>query len=187
MNISDVPDENKDELNESSSVSPLSDFVFSLFWIALGSLIMLASWRMDRLEGQGSSLYTAPGSYPGLLGGIPLILGLLLAARSYKAGGHRLGQLDLNLSKIHFTSFLRVGVFLVFVLIYCVGLIGRSGIPFWLATFLFVTLFIILFNWQAISSEGFVKKVLVLAISMGVGTSFVVSYVFQELFLVRLP
>ena len=50
-----------------------------------------------------------------------------------------------------------------------------------------VTTFIILFNWQAISSEGFVKKVLVLAISMGFGTSFVVSYVFQELFLVRLP
>jgi hypothetical protein len=43
MNISDVPDENKEELSDSSSVSPLSDFVFSLFWIALGSLIMLAS------------------------------------------------------------------------------------------------------------------------------------------------
>jgi Tripartite tricarboxylate transporter TctB family len=187
MNTSDVPDEDKEELSDSSSASPLSDFVFSLFWIALGSLIMLASWQMDRLEGQGSSLYTAPGSYPGLLGGILLILGVLLAVRSFKAGGHMLGQLNLNISNIHRTSFLRVGVFLVFVLIYCVGLVGRSGIPFWLATFLFVTLFIILFNWQAISSEDFVKKVLVLAISMGVGTSFVVSYVFQELFLVRLP
>jgi putative tricarboxylic transport membrane protein len=112
---------------------------------------------------------------------------VLLAARSFKAGGHRFVQLDLHVSKIQLASFLRVGVFLAFALIYCVGLIGRSGIPFWVATFLFVTTFIILFNWQAISSEGFVKKVLVLAISMGVGTSFVVSYVFQELFLVRLP
>ena len=85
MNTSDVPDENKEELSDSSSVSPLSDFVFSLFWIALGSLIMLASWQMDRLEGQGSSLYTAPGSYPGLLGGVLLILGVLLAVRSYAA------------------------------------------------------------------------------------------------------
>jgi Na+/H+-dicarboxylate symporter len=76
MNTSDVSDENKEELSDISSVSPLSDFVFSLFWIALGSLIMLASWQMDRLEGQGSSLYTAPGSYPGLLGGILLILGV---------------------------------------------------------------------------------------------------------------
>ncbi|MEI7496809.1 MAG: tripartite tricarboxylate transporter TctB family protein [Betaproteobacteria bacterium] len=187
MNTSDVSDQNNDELSDISSVSPLSDFVFSLFWIALGSLIMLASWQMDRLERQGSTLYTAPGSYPGLLGSVLLILGVLLAARSYKAGGHRLERMDFHFSKIHLTSFLRVGVFLVFVLVYCVGLIGRSGIPFWVATFLFVTTFIILFNWQAISSEGFVKKVLVLAISMGVGTSFVVSYVFQELFLVRLP
>ena len=105
MNISDVPDENKEELSESSSVSPLSDFVFSLFWIALGCLIMLASWQMDRLEGQGSSLYTAPGSYPGLLGGVLLILGVLLAVRSYAAGGHRLGQIDFHFSKIHLTSF----------------------------------------------------------------------------------
>ncbi len=187
MNTSDIHGENKEELSDISSVPPLSDFVFSLFWIALGSLIMLASWQMDRLEGQGSSLYTAPGSYPGLLGGILLILGMLLAVRSFKAGGHRLVQLNLDISNIHRTSLLRVGVFLVFVLIYCVGLIGRSGLPFWLSTFLFVTIFIALFNWQAISSEGFFKKVLVPAISMGVGTSFVVSYVFQELFLVRLP
>jgi hypothetical protein len=187
MNTSGNPEENNKELSDISSVSPLSDFVFSLFWIALGSLIMLASWQMDRLEGQGSSLYTAPGSYPGLLGGVLLILGVLLAIRSFKAGGHRLGQLNLNPSNINISSSLRVGGFLVFVLIYCVGLIGRNGMPFWLATFLFVTFFIILFNWQAISSEGFVKKVLMLAISMGVCTSFVVSYVFQELFLVRLP
>ena len=187
MNTSDVPEENKEELSESSSVSPLSDFVFSLFWIALGCLIMLASWQMDRLEGQGSSLYTAPGSYPGLLGGVLLILGVLLAVRSYAAGGHRLGQIDFHFSKIHLTSFLRVGVFLVFVLIYCVGLVGRSWMPFWLATFLFVTTFIFLFNWQTVTSQGRVKKVLVSAISMGIGTSFLVSYVFQELFLVRLP
>jgi len=51
MNTSDVPAENKEELSDFSSVSPLSDFVFSLFWIALGCLIMLASWQMDRLEG----------------------------------------------------------------------------------------------------------------------------------------
>lgn len=187
MNTSDVPEQNNDELSDVSSVSPLSDFVFSLFWIALGSLIMLASWQMDRLEGQGSSLYTAPGSYPGLLGGILLILGVLLAVRSFKAGGHRLGQLNLNISNIHRTSFLRVGVFLVFALIYCVGFMGRSWMPFWLATFLFVTTFIFLFNWQASTSQGRTKKVLVSAISMGVGTSFLVSYVFQELFLVRLP
>jgi putative tricarboxylic transport membrane protein len=64
---------------------------------------------------------------------------------------------------------------------------GRSWMPFWLATFLFVTTFIFLFNWQAITSQGRTKKILVSAISMGVGTSFLVSYVFQELFLVRLP
>jgi putative tricarboxylic transport membrane protein len=65
--------------------------------------------------------------------------------------------------------------------------VGRSWMPFWLATFLFVTTFIFLFNWQAVTSQGRLKKVLVSAISMGVGTSFLVSYVFQELFLVRLP
>ena len=81
----------------------------------------------------------------------------------------------------------RVGVFLVLGLGYAAGLVGHGGIPFWLATFLFVTLTIIVFDWTRRQRAGQVTRGLVLAVSVGAGTAFFVSYVFQEVFLVRLP
>lgn len=170
-----------------TAVSPFADFIFSLLWIALGGLLLFASWQMDRMESQGSSLYTAPGSYPGLLAGLLIILGLLLAARAYLSGGHRLWQLDLKISAQAKTSLLRVSFFLLFALVYCLVLVGRSGIPFWLATFLFVTTFVFLFNWHTLGDTTKKYRALLVALSMGAGTSFLVSYIFQELFLVRLP
>ena len=40
----------------------------ALFWIALGAAIVVASWRMDRLEHLGVNSCTAPGLMPGILG-----------------------------------------------------------------------------------------------------------------------
>jgi hypothetical protein len=82
---------------------------------------------------------------------------------------------------------LRVGAFLVLGLAYAAGLVGRGGIPFWLATFVFVTGFVLVFDWTRRRDAGQTTKGVLFAVAIGAGTAFVVSYVFQEVFLVRLP
>jgi hypothetical protein len=121
---------------------------------------------MDRLERHGAALYTAPGLVPGLLGLTILALGLLLALRSRK----------LEFSSGH--DWAGTALVLALCLGYAVGLVGH--VPFWLATFVFVTAFIALFEYPA-------RRRMALAPLYGAATSLVVTWLFESVFLVRLP
>ncbi len=58
-----------------------------LAWMAFGIAVLALSWRMDRLEAQHINPYTVPGLLPGLLGVVMILLGVLLALRSWRRGG----------------------------------------------------------------------------------------------------
>jgi putative tricarboxylic transport membrane protein len=122
---------------------------------------------MDRLERYGAALYTAPGLVPGLLGLVLLVLGVALALRSRPlaaaSAAFRWGNTPLVL---------------MLCLSYAIGLVGR--VPFWLATFLFVTAFIAIFEYPA-------RRQMALAPLYGAATSLIVTYLFETVFLVRLP
>jgi hypothetical protein len=121
---------------------------------------------MDRLERHGAALYTAPGLVPGLLGLVILVLGLVLALRKREAQP----ATPMGVSNTPLVLVLCLG--------YAIGLIGR--VPFWLATFTFVTAFIALFEYP-------VRRRMALAPVYGVVTSLLVTYLFENVFLVRLP
>ena len=143
----------------------MSDRAQGAAWIAVGGAIVYASWTMDRLERHGAALYTAPGLVPGLLGLVLLVLGVVLAVRNRAAPSLRLRWENTPLV-------------LVLCLGYAIGLVGR--VPFWLATFLFVTAFIATFEYPSL-------RRMAMAPVYGVGTSFLVTYLFEAVFLVRLP
>ena len=168
-------------------VSPRADFISALVWMVFGLSVVTACWRMDRLEGQGATLYTVPGLVPGILGAVMFLLGMLLALRAGRAGGHRLGATPWAMTSGGRAAAIRVGWVLVMSLVYAAGMVGHGGIPFWLATFLFVSVFILLFDWTERSAKGETAKGAALALVYGAGTAFLVTYVFQEVFLVRLP
>lgn len=174
-------------MSSANPVSARADFLSALVWMAFALAVVIASWRMDRLESQGATFYTAPGLVPGLLGAAIFLLGLLLAVRAVRSDGHRQVAASWAISPAAREQMVRVGCFLVLGLAYAAGLVGRSGIPFWLATFLFVFLFILLFDWRLRRDRGETGKGILLAAVYGAGTSFLVTYVFQEIFLVRLP
>ena len=159
--------------------SARADLWSALFWIVLGGVIVGASWRMDRLEHMGAALYTVPGLVPGILGAVILLLGVLLAVRSVRApvGAARTGEAA--------GAWLRVAVVLGLCLGYAVGLVGR--VPFWLATFLFVFLFVLVFEHPMRRERGQVARGALMALVYGACTSAVVSLVFEKVFLVRLP
>jgi Tripartite tricarboxylate transporter TctB family len=174
-------------LSADKKVSPQADFIAAWVWVAFGLAVLIGAWRMDRLESQGASLYTAPGLVPGILGAVLLLLGLLLALRAARADGHHLRRIRWALDVPTRAVVRRVGAFLALGLGYAAGLVGHGGIPFWLATFVFVTGFVLAFDWTRRRDAGQTAKGVLLAIAIGAGTAFVVSYVFQEVFLVRLP
>ena len=143
------------------------DLVQGAIWALGGGAIVYASWTMDRLERHGAALYTAPGLVPGLLGLVLLVLGVVLAVRNravpVPAADVRWGNTPLVL---------------VLCLGYAVGLVGRA--PFWLATFLFVTTFIAIFEYP-------LRRRMAMAPVYGAATSLIVTYLFESVFLVRLP
>lgn len=150
------------------------DLVSAAAWIALASAILYASWAMDRLERHGATLYSAPALVPGLLGLVLLVLGVLLGGRAIREGALR--GAGVNRALLH--GWRGTALVLVLCLGYAIGLVGRS--PFWLATFLFVTAFIATFEYP-------VRRRMAMAPLYGGATSFVVTYLFEAIFLVRLP
>ena len=152
------------------------DLGFSVLLVALGMAVIIESWRMPRLENLAVEPYSAPGLVPGILGIVLSLLGLILLLRSIKrvlAGDPGAATEPLDSKRF----LLAVAI----TLSYAAGLVGN--IPFWLATFLFVTVFIIVFEHPAKQPVWAWFS----ACLQGAITAAVVTLVFRYLFLVRLP
>jgi Tripartite tricarboxylate transporter TctB family len=163
-----------------------ADFVTGLVLIALGIATVIASFEMPRFAELQVNPYTAPGLVPGVLGVAILVLGGALFAGAARAGGWRLlGRDDGKGSWRPDPGRRSLALAVVLCLGYAAGLIGR--VPFWLATFAFVALFVALFEWRLGSTRAERVRRLAFALALGAGVSAVVTLVFQEVFLVRLP
>ncbi len=151
-----------------------SDLWGGAAWVGFGLLILAESLRMDRFESMGAQLYAMPGFVPGLIGGLIALLGAALMLRGLL---QRRGAQAVPLRLIN----TRVAITLALTLVYAGLLIGR--VPFWLATALFVAVFVALF---APDDQTRTRRALV-AVAAGVLTSAVVTLMFEQVFLVRLP
>lgn len=147
------------------------DLASAAAWIAVGAAIVAGAWNMDRLERYGATFYSAPGLVPGLLGMVILGLGMLLGLRALRAGALQSGPATR-------WGWGNTPAVLALCLVYAVGLIGR--VPYWLATFIFVTAFIMAFEYPA-------RRRMAWAPVYGAATSLIVTYLFEFVFLVRLP
>lgn len=165
---------------------PRSDLKDALGWIALGVAIVIGSVMMDRLENQNVNPYTVPGLLPGLLGLAMVLLGGLLAVRSLRRGA---AHKPLPPPTAHERE-QRPRIWIVAAL--CIGygvvLIGH-GLPFWVASTIYVTGSILLL--QRISADpkqrALTPALWAKALAIGLGSAVITQFVFQELFLVRLP
>ena len=158
-----------------------SDLIGGAGWVLFGTVVLLESLRMERFTKMGATTYTMPGFIPGILGGVLIILGLVLALRGWrkKAAASRstLQMQDAVSTLIN----QRLVIALPLSLVYAIALLGH--LPFWLATGLFITAFTYLFAPKELATS---KRLLAAMIS-GVITTAVVVFVFQTIFLVRLP
>ena len=160
-----------------------TDLRASIGWLALGIAILIGSITMDRLERQNINPYTIPGLLPGLLGIVMILLGVLLGLRSWRRGGLLMRRPAAARGFVQ-----RLALVLGLIVFYAVVLVGH-GLPFWLASAVFVTASIIVLQapQRHETGRGLSLRNVAVALAIGLGTGGVVQYVFQALFLVRLP
>jgi hypothetical protein len=171
---------------ESEAVRLRSDFLSAFGWMGLGIAILIGSVTMDRLEKQDINPYTIPGLLPGLLGIAMTILGALLAARSWRPG--LLARPVIANASNHRAERGRLLLVLGLCLGFGVILVGH-GLPFWLAAAIFVTAAILSLQYQRRQATGqpSLSRRFVFAAAVGLGAGIVITIIFQEIFLVRLP
>ncbi|MDB5957813.1 tripartite tricarboxylate transporter TctB family protein [Ramlibacter sp.] len=179
---------------------PRSDLKDAIGWMALGIAVLVASLRMDRLESQGVNPYTVPGLLPGLLGLAMIVLGSVLALRSWRRGA--LTEALASPGPQQREEHKRIAVVISLVLGYGLVLVGHSsllvhllapgsllGLPYWLASTIFVTTSILVLHRLSPdpADRRFTPGAVLKALVIGLAASLAVQIVFQELFLVRLP
>ena len=169
---------------EGARPSARADLYSGLCWIALGAAIAAGSWRMDRLERLGVSFYTAPGLVPGILGLLMMLCGAVLALRALREGALEPGQRPPVL--LEAATLKRAGVTLLLTLGFAIGLVGH-GFPFPVAAAIYLFLQIAILQYPERKAQGEVARGLAAAAAVAVGAVLVISLLFQEVFLVRLP
>ncbi|MEO8652635.1 MAG: tripartite tricarboxylate transporter TctB family protein [Ramlibacter sp.] len=165
---------------------PRADFKDAVGWIALGLAILVGSVTMDRLEQQNINPVTVPGLLPGLLGIAMILLGSALGVRSLRRGA--LAQATPDGTADEREQRKRVWIAIALCMGYGVVLVGH-GIPFWLASTLYVTASILVF--LRISRDPVERQLNAMALAkalvIGAAASVVTWLVFERVFLVRLP
>jgi uncharacterized RDD family membrane protein YckC len=165
--------------------SPRSDAWQALAWVVLGVATLVESLRMDRLEQQDINPYTIPGLLPACLGVAIILLGLLMAYRSIAQGALQ-STPSAQGDSSHRHELRRIGVIVLLCCGFALGMVGH-GLSFWLAAAVFITVIITILQHQALQGLKARIKGLLQAATIGWIAGGVITLVFQEFFLVRLP
>jgi putative tricarboxylic transport membrane protein len=164
-----------------------ADLITGVILVVFGLAALAESYGMPRLEERSINPWTAPGIVPGMLGVIIALLGAILALRSAFAGAFRSAptvQTPEEAEEARAARW-RLGMCCLLCFIYAVVLVGHT--PFWFATGLYVFAFIVIFEWQAGEAQPARLRKLAFAGGIAALTAVVVPFVFETLFLVRLP
>jgi hypothetical protein len=161
--------------------SARADALTGAIWLAIAAAIVAGSWQMDRLERQGVQWFAAPGLVPGILGVLIAGAALLIVGRSVLrlAHGDTAGSLPPQVAG-------RTALTLVLCLGFAVGLVGH-GVPFGVAAALYLFAHIFLLQLPERRAKGELARGALVALGIAIGVAAAVTFVFQSLFLVRLP
>ncbi|BBK42686.1 hypothetical protein STVA_27060 [Allostella vacuolata] len=165
--------------------APRTDLATAAVILAFALTVLRMAIAMPTFTDRGGDPFTAPGIVPGFYGIVLAILGIALAARSIARGALRPGGgYVASTSGFTHSSIGRLATAVAICLVFSLGLIGRM--PFWLAVAVFVTSFVLLFEWQDEPTPRRIRRIAT-ATALGVATGIAVTLVFAKLFLVRLP
>ncbi len=167
------------EVTASPALPSKSDRTWGPMWVVFGAAITVGALRIDRLESQGVQWFGAPGLLPGILGVIIAICGLLITMRALRAQA-------LVADDEGSADWQRIGLTLLLCLGFAGGLVGHA-LHFGVAAGLYLFAHITLLQWKERQAAGQTGRGLAVAAAVAVGGAVVIPFIFQTLFLVRLP
>lgn len=153
-----------------------ADLVTSLVLITLGAAMVWGGYVMDRLEIRGIHPASIPGLVPMGLGAAIILCAGLLFVTSYRGGAHE----GIDFGKVPVLIWTAV-LCSAFALL----LIGR--LPFFWATFIFISAATARFRWRSDVSLALNGRQVARAVVSGLVFSAIITVLFRDLFLVRLP
>jgi hypothetical protein len=154
-----------------------ADRVGGLVWFVGGAAILAGSWTMDRLDERSIHPLTAPGLLPGVLGIGMMALALVLLLRRAVPVEDGAEGAGIDRRKLA-TSFL--------LCVSYAGLLLGRGIPFPVLTAGFVFTHLLLVDDPERRARPPQRRAVEAGL-IAAATSALVTLVFQQLFLVRLP
>ncbi|HEV2430108.1 MAG TPA: tripartite tricarboxylate transporter TctB family protein [Burkholderiales bacterium] len=150
-----------------------ADRLYGFGWALFGAAVLVASWRMDRLESLNINPWSAPGLMPGVLGGLMVVFGLALASRAPSPAPPEAAG-----------SWRRTALALVLCFIFAAGMLGH-GLPFEVTSAAFM--FVAVLAFRGMDGEPLRWRLAASSAAIAVVAALVISHVFEDLFLVRLP
>lgn len=163
-----------------------ADFITGIILILLNLYVIIESWRMPRLEHLKVHPLSVPGIVPAFIGMVLILFGLILVIRSIRRGGYRLGITHEGFRRlINHPGNQRLLLTAILTIGYSIFLIGT--LPYWLATGLFIWVFILLFEWKRGMSVAQWRRCLISAVLIATLSSAAITWLFERLFLVSLP
>lgn len=158
-----------------------ADVVTAFVLVALGAGVLAESLRMPRYENLGVNPYTVPGIVPGVLGIVLAMFGLIMLVRALRTRGAARAAPPQSAEAHPLRSLLVIAVTLTY------GAVLIGTLPFRWATFLFVAGFILLFEALASERKHTFARIATWAVVEGALVALAVGFVFERIFLVRLP
>lgn len=177
---------------------------WALAWVTFGVALLISAWRMDRLGDRGINPWSAPGLTPGVVGALMIVLALVLLWQALRPtvakpmasseGATHAATAEAATPATPTTpvgeSWRSSALALLLCLCFAVGALGR-GLPFWLDAALFIFVFTAAFSWpqwQAQRSRGSpLWRPLVQTAALALLSAGAISWLFETVFLVRLP
>lgn len=169
---------------EEPAISPRVDLATAAVLLVLAVGVLKIAIGMPTFAEKGASLFLAPGIVPGFYGGVLVLLSLVLAARSIARGALRPGRAA-PARPAGGQSWLRLAIAAGLCFGFAVLLVG--ALPFWLAAAIFISTFVIIFEWPPGGRIGNRLRPMASAVLLGLVAGGAIHYVFQQIFLVRLP
>ncbi len=167
---------------DAERLAPRVDLIVAIVFFLVGAGIVWQAMAMPTFRERQGEIFTAPGIVPGFYGVIICLLSVLLAARALGRARRGLGPTSAASPSEGLAALALVALLC---LVFAVGLVTR--LPFWLASAIFVSLFILVFEWRVGVTSVSRARLLATALAIGLIAGVAISLVFERVFLVRLP
>ncbi|MCS6854390.1 MAG: tripartite tricarboxylate transporter TctB family protein [Elioraea sp.] len=166
-------------------VPPRLDLIAAALLFAVAAGALAAAQAMPTFTDRGGAPFAAPGFVPSLYAGLLAVLAILLAARAAAAGALTRSRRTANDStEAGREAALRLLLATALAAALVFGLIGR--VPFAHAAAGFIAAFILVFEWRREPLLRRLRRCAEAAV-IAVAAAAAITFVFERVFLLRLP